>query len=64
MRADPRTCPIPMVMLISSREEHDLVRGYETGANSYIVKPVDFENFSAALAEAGHFWQLVSQEPS
>lgn len=63
VRADPRTQRLPVVVLTSSHEEQDVVRTYDLGVNSYIVKPVDFENFSAAVAEAGHYWLLVNQEP-
>ncbi|MGV8942839.1 response regulator [Thermomonas sp.] len=63
VRADPRTRRIPVVVLTSSREEQDVVRTYDLGVNSYIVKPVDFENFSSAVAEAGHYWLLINQEP-
>lgn len=63
IRADTRTRVIPVVMMTSSREEQDLVQSYELGVNSYIVKPMDFERFSAAVAEAGHYWLLVNQEP-
>lgn len=63
MRADPRTRRIPVVVLTSSREEQDVVRTYDLGVNSYIVKPVDFEKFSSAVAEAGHYWLLINQEP-
>lgn len=63
VRADPRTHRLPVVVLTSSREEQDVVRTYDLGVNSYIVKPVDFENFSAAVAEAGHYWLLLNQEP-
>lgn len=63
IRADPRTRRIPVVVLTSSREEQDVIRTYDLGVNSYIVKPVDFENFSAAVAEAGHYWLLVNHEP-
>lgn len=63
VRADARTCRLPVVVLTSSREEQDIVRTYDLGVNSYIVKPVDFENFSAAVAEAGHYWLLINQKP-
>lgn len=63
IRGDTRTQLIPVVAMTSSREEQDVVRSYQLGVNSYIVKPVDFENFSAAVAEAGHYWLLVNQEP-
>jgi len=63
MRADPRTRMIPVVVLTSSREDQDLVATYDLSVNSYIVKPVEFEAFSAAVAEAGHYWLLINQEP-
>jgi CheY-like chemotaxis protein len=63
IRADPRTRRLPVVVLTSSREEQDIVRTYDLGVNSYIVKPVDFEKFSAAVAEAGHYWLLINQDP-
>lgn len=63
VRADQRTRRIPVVVLTSSREEQDVVRTYDLGVNSYIVKPVDFENFSAAVSEAGHYWLLVNHDP-
>lgn len=64
IRADSRTRRIPVVVLTSSREEQDVIRTYDLGVNSYIVKPVDFENFSAAVAEAGHYWLLLNQDPT
>ena len=63
VRADERTKFLPVVVLTSSREEQDLVAGYQLGVNSYIVKPVDFENFSAAVAETGHYWLVVNERP-
>lgn len=63
MRASEITRRIPVVVLTSSREQQDVVRSYDLGVNSYIVKPVDFENFSAAVAEAGHYWMLLNHEP-
>jgi len=63
VRADERTRFLPVVVVTSSREEQDLIAGYQLGVNSYIVKPVDFENFSAALAETGHYWLVVNEMP-
>ncbi len=64
IRADPRTQRLPVVVLTSSREEQDVVRTCDLGVNSYIVKPMDFEKFSAAVAQAGHYWLLINQEPA
>jgi CheY-like chemotaxis protein len=64
LKADPRTRAIPVVMLTSSKEQCDLVESYELGVNSYIVKPVDFENFVAAVRELGSYWLLLNQTPS
>ena len=63
VRADERTRLMPVVMLTSSREEQDVVQSYSLGVNSYIVKPVDFDNFSSAVAEAGHYWLLINRKP-
>ncbi len=63
MKADARTRMIPVVVLTSSAEESDVVESYRLGVNSYIVKPVDFEKFSSAVAEAGHYWLLINKEP-
>jgi CheY-like chemotaxis protein len=61
LRADERTRSIPVVMMTSSREESDVARSYKLGVNSFIVKPIDFDTFSAAVAEVGHYWLLLNQ---
>ena len=64
VKGDPRTRMIPIVILTSSREERDLVEGYKLGANSYIVKPVDFEQFTEAVRQLGLYWMLLNQPPA
>jgi len=63
IRANEQTQFLPIVVLTSSQEEKDVIESYRLGVNSYIVKPGDFENFSAAVAAAGHYWLLVNHEP-
>lgn len=63
-KSDPRTRSIPVVMLTSSREERDVVESYRLGVNSYIVKPVDFEQFTDAVQQIGFYWLLLNQPPT
>ena len=63
IRADERTRALPVVVLTSSREEPDIRRAYELGANSYIVKPVEFEKFVSAVGEVGLYWLVLNQPP-
>jgi CheY-like chemotaxis protein len=63
IRADERTRLMPAVMMTSSREQQDVIESYKLGVNSYVVKPVEFDNFSLAVAELGHYWLLVNQAP-
>lgn len=61
LRADDRTRLIPIVILTSSAEEQDLVRGYGLGANSYVRKPVDFTHFVDAVRQLGLYWLVINQ---
>jgi CheY-like chemotaxis protein len=63
LRADPHLKLIPVVVLTSSREEQDLFETYNLGANAYLVKPVDFEAFTAAVTKVGVFWALLNEPP-
>jgi two-component system, response regulator len=63
VKADPRLRVVPMVVLTSSREERDIVESYKLGVNSYIVKPVTFEQFAEAVRLVGMYWVLLNQPP-
>jgi two-component system, response regulator len=61
IKSDPLTKSIPVVVLTSSKEHSDIVKSYQLGVNSYIVKPVDFEQFVTAVQELGMYWLLLNQ---
>jgi two-component system, response regulator len=63
IKTDARTKDTPVVMLTSSQEERDVLESYHLGANSYIVKPVDFSNFVHAVSELGVYWGLLNKVP-
>jgi two-component system response regulator len=63
LRADERTRMLPVVILTSSNEERDLVKGYSLGANSYVRKPVDFSDFTEAARQLGMYWLLLNEPP-
>lgn len=63
VKSDERTKSIPVVVLTSSKQETDIVKSYALGVNSYIVKPVDFDNFVEAVREIGLYWLLLNQLP-
>jgi CheY-like chemotaxis protein len=63
VRGDPQLRPLPVVMLTSSQEESDVVRSYELGVNAYVVKPVEFKQFVAAIADLGVFWAVLNEPP-
>ncbi|MDG5767492.1 response regulator [Balneolales bacterium ANBcel1] len=64
VRKNERTRKLPVVILTSSKEDQDIIRGYELGANSYIRKPVDFENFVEAVRQLGLYWLVLNEPPS
>jgi CheY-like chemotaxis protein len=63
VRGDERTKTIPVVILTSSKEERDLIDGYNLGASAYIQKPVDFDQFADTIRQIGMFWLLINQPP-
>jgi two-component system response regulator len=63
LRANPLTALLPVAMLTSSREESDLLAGYKLGLNSYILKPVDFDQFTEAVRDLGRYWLAINETP-
>ena len=63
IKSDPRTRTIPVVVMTSSQEQRDVVDSYHLGVNSYVVKPVDFDQFSKAVSELGCYWVLLNHPP-
>jgi len=63
IRSDERTRNIPIVVLTSSKEDPDIQKCYDLGVNSYVVKPVEFDEFQKVISELGLYWMLVNQSP-
>jgi two-component system response regulator len=63
LRSEPKTRVLPIVVLTSSNEDRDLVESYRLGANSYIRKPVDFDQFSESVRQLGLYWLVLNQVP-
>ncbi len=63
LKSDERTKTIPVVIVTSSKEERDVVKSYKLGVNSYIVKPVNSDNFIEAIKELGFYWLILNQPP-
>ena len=63
VKSDPRTQAVPVVVMTSSGEQRDMVEGYRLGVNSYIQKPIDFEQFQTTIKDLGYYWLVVNQSP-
>ncbi len=64
IRSDPRTKTIPVIVLTSSKEQRDVVESYRLGVNSFVVKPVSFDEFAAAVQQLGLYWLLQNEPPA
>lgn len=62
IKADERTRRIPVIVMTSSKEDKDIITSYDLGVNSYVVKPIGFENFSKAVTDLGLYWLLINQD--
>ena len=63
VKSDPRTRAVPVVVMTSSREQRDMVECYRLGVNSYIQKPIDFNQFQTIIKDLGYYWLVVNQSP-
>ena len=63
VKNDPRTRPVPVVVMTSSREQRDMIEGYQLGVNSYIQKPIDFDQFQQVIRDLGYYWLVVNHPP-
>lgn len=63
IRADERTSTLPVIMLTTSDEQADILRSYEVGANSYVLMPIDFNEFTKVTAQLGMYWLLLNKRP-
>ena len=63
VKSDPRTKSVPVVVMMSSREQRDMVEGYQLGVNSYIQKPIDFSQFREIVKSLGFYWLVINQAP-
>jgi CheY-like chemotaxis protein len=63
IKSNPQTRLIPVVIMTSSKEEQDMIRSYELGVNSFVVKPLGFDAFAQAVSELGLYWVLTNQAP-
>ncbi len=64
MRSTPNLKEVPVVMMTSSQEEKDRLEAYGSGINSYVVKPMDFNDFSKAISEVGYYWLVLNKPPN